>query len=182
MATIISGLRYLTWLLNVFAALSATVMAGLVVLGTVMRYVVGTPLMISNELAGLLFVSMAFLAIPHVLLKRRQITVDIVVRCIPYPWRRLIDVLAIFIFFAFAIIFIYEAYDYAAFSYQISARSSIGELLLWPWMMLIPVSLAIGVLVALVQLIDSLRAFTGHPPYLPENSPETDEIIARKQL
>ena len=182
MATIITGLRYLTWLLNVFAALSATVMAGLVVLGTVMRYVVGTPLMISNELAGLLFVSMAFLAIPHCLLKKRQITVDIIVRCIPYPWRRLIDILAIFIFIAFAVIFIYEAYDYAEFSYQIRSRSSIGELLLWPWMMLMPVALAIAVLVALVQLVDSIRAFAGYRAYLPENAPETDETIARKQL
>lgn len=180
MNALIVGLRYLTWLMNVLAALSAVLMAGLVVLGTVMRYLVGAPLMLSNELAGLLFVSMAFLAIPMGLLRKRQITVDLVVRCIPYPWRRLVDVIGIFVFLTFAAIFIYVSYDFADFSRAINARSDIGRLLLWPWMMLMPAALSVAVLVALVHLIDTIRALIGYSPYLPENAPETDESIAEK--
>lgn len=168
--------------MNVLAALSAVLMASFVVLGTVMRYFVGAPLMFSDELVGLLFISMAFLAIPMGLLQKRHISVDLLVRTIRYPWRRLIDLIAILIFIAFALVFIYNAFDFADFSRQIRARSDIGSLLLWPWMMLMPAALAVAVLVAVLQLIDTIRALAGHEPLAEENRPETVESLVEKHL
>lgn len=163
------ALRWLVRLMNVLAGISAILMTLLVFLATVMRYFMGAPLMFSDELVGLLFVCMAFLAVPMALLQRRHIAVDLVVRHMRGRLRRVIDIVAVLIFIAFAVIFIYNAFDFANFSREIGSRSDIGSLVLWPWMMVMPAAFAVATLIALLQLLDAVRILLGREPIFEEN-------------
>lgn len=129
-----------------------------------------------------MFVSMSFLAFPMGLLKKRHISVDLVVRNIDYPIRRIIDILGILIFIVFAAVFIFKSFEFADFSRQINARSDIGALLVWPWMMLMPVSLGVATLVALIQLIDTIRMWAGCEPLVKENREEVPDIKMEEHL
>ncbi len=182
MAIFIRTLRYLTSFMNILACLSAVIMATLVITGTVMRYFLGSPMMFSDELVGFMFVSMAFLAFPMGLLKKRHISVDLVVRNIDYPVRRFIDLVAVIIFITFAVIFIYQSYDFADFSREINARSDIGALLVWPWMMLMPASMVVAILVALFQLIDTIRMLAGFEPLIKENREEVPDLESEESV
>ncbi|WP_024336627.1 TRAP transporter small permease [Desulfotignum balticum] len=182
MAYFVCILRYLTLTMSILACLSAVLMAALVITGTVMRYFLGSPLMFSDELVGYMFVSMSFLAFPMGLLKKRHISVDLVVRNIDYPIRRIIDLLGILIFIIFAAVFIFKSFEFADFSRQINARSDIGALLVWPWMMLMPVSLGVATLVALIQLIDTIRMWAGCEPLVKENREEVPDIKSEEHL
>lgn len=165
------ALRFMLHAMNILSALAAVLMAAMVVLASVMRYFVGAPLTFSDELVGLLFVAMACLAIPVALLNRRHLVVDLVVTQMPGRWRRIIDVFAALVFIVFGAAFAYNAFDFADFSRTIEARSDIGGLLLWPWMMIVPATFGIAILVALWQLVDAVRLVFGYEPTLPENRP-----------
>jgi TRAP-type C4-dicarboxylate transport system permease small subunit len=166
------NLRRLVSTMNVLAAIAAILMTALVFSGAVMRYLVGAPLRFSDELVGLLFVAMAFLALPLGLLQGRHITIDIVTRGLRGPWRRLADLLAVLILIVFAIAFIVVSYQFASFSFLIDSRSEISALLLWPWMAIMPLCMAVALLVALVQLYDIMRQICGKPPLLEQPATE----------
>lgn len=160
------NLHRLVSAMNVLGAIAAILMTTLVFSGAVMRYMFGAPLRFSDELVGLLFVSMAFLALPLGLLQRQHITIDIVTRTLSGPWRRLADLVAVLILIAFATAFIVVSYKFTSFSYLIDSRSEISALLLWPWMAVMPLCMGIALLVALVQLYDIVRQILGKPPLL----------------
>ncbi len=154
-------LEKLAQAMNIVAVLAALLMTVVVFSSAVMRYLVGSPLMFSDELAGLLFVSMAFLAMPLGLMQRRHISVDIVARHLPPRLQGLAECLGILIFVVFAVWFIWEAYGFAAFSRMIGSRSDIGSLVLWPWMAIMPLCTLVLTLVALSQLIGAIRVLLG---------------------
>ena len=160
------NLHRLVSAMNVLGAIAAILMTTMVFSGAVMRYLFGAPLRFSDELVGLLFVAMAFLALPLGLLQRQHITVDIVTRKLRGGWRRLADLIAVLVLIAFAAAFILVSYRFASFSHLIDARSEIGALVLWPWMAVMPACTTIALLVALVQLYDILRQLLGRPPLL----------------
>lgn len=175
MTVLVWLLRRLVFALNTLAVLSAVLMTCMVFLATIMRYFFGSPLIYSDEFVGILFICMAFFAMPVALLQRRHIAVDLIVRKAPHPLRAVFEIIAVLIFICFAVVFIYNAFDFADFSRQIGARSDIGGLLLWPWMMIMPASFTIGILVALIQLLDAIRVLVGLAPIAEENIPRNDE-------
>ena len=62
------------------------------------------------------------------------------------------------------VIIIRATWGFAYFSYQVGAETYITEILVWPFMMLIPVSLAIFVLAILVRMaVDVHAILTGEP-------------------
>lgn len=182
MTLLARAVRLLLSAMNILAAIAAILMACMVVLATVMRYFVGAPLMYSDELVGLLFVCMAFMAIPITLLNRRHLVVDLVVSSMPQAGRRIVDVFAVLTFIVFAGVFAYNAYDFAEFSRVINARSDIGGLLLWPWMMIVPATFVIAALVALWQLVDAVRVVFGLEPTLAENRTAEGRIVSEIQI
>ncbi|WP_107850430.1 TRAP transporter small permease [Oceanimonas marisflavi] len=121
---------------------------------TLLRYLFGSPVHFSNELAGLLFFSLTFLTIPHVLNSGRHIRIDLITRALSARAARLSETFAGLVLILFSTIVIYESWDFMVFSREIEARSDISGLLLWPWMALMPLSF---VLCILVQLRHGLR-------------------------
>lgn len=141
---LIDKLAYGLFLLGVIGGVAMTM---LVFVSTLLRYVVGKPIYFSNELAGLLFFSLTFLTIPHVLNIGRHIRIDLVVRPLPAPMQRVASGFASFVLIAFSSIFIYESWDFLKFSMMINARSDISGILLWPWMALMPLAFTLCILV-----------------------------------
>lgn len=124
-----------------------------VFVSTLMRYVLNSPLHFSNELAGLLFLSITFLTIPHVLNIDRHIGIDLVVKQLPVRFQGLVGQLAGLVLIAFAMVFVYQSWDFMAFSRAIEARSDISGLLLWPWMLLMPLSFAMCIIITLKKAL-----------------------------
>lgn len=141
---IVDKLAYALFLLGVVGGI---VMTFLVFMSTLLRYIVGSPIYFSNELAGLLFFSLTFLTIPHVLNIGRHIRIDLVVKPLPVPLQRAASFLASLVLIAFCAVFIYESWDFMQFSMIIDSRSNISGILLWPWMTLMPLSFLLCILV-----------------------------------
>ncbi|MBV7485134.1 TRAP transporter small permease [Bordetella sp. BOR01] len=134
MYTLAKGVATVLLRLSTFCGIALTLF---VALSAVMRYVVGSPFPFTEELVGLLFSALVFLALPYVTLHRQHIEVTLVTDCFPPAVRRWTDRLANGLVILFAFWFGSYAFDFALVSYQIQARTDIAGIVLWPWMALI---------------------------------------------
>lgn len=145
--------------------IGGVIMTGLIFVSTLMRYLGGRPLRFSDELAGLLFLSLAFLSLPYVLDKGRHIRIEILTNLAPAPIARMMDVIGTLILVTFCMVFAYEAWDFMSFSISINSRTDISGLILWPWMAIMPFSM---LLCLLVQLRHGFRQPTAGKPLIEE--------------
>jgi TRAP-type C4-dicarboxylate transport system permease small subunit len=127
--------------------LSGVIMTFVVFTSTLMRYLLNSPIHFSNELAGLLFFSITFLTIPHVLNINRHINIDMLVRKLPIRVNGYVAFFSGLVMVLFSLVFIYESWSFVNFSRTINARSDISGILLWPWMMLMPLCFVMCILV-----------------------------------
>jgi TRAP-type C4-dicarboxylate transport system permease small subunit len=140
------------------AAAAALTMTALVVTASFMRYVVGTPFRFTEELVALLYVAMMFFTVPYGTFMRQHITVSMLVERAAPRSRHWLQALATLAIIAFAVWFTIEAYQFAAFSQEIGARSEQFDFLLWPWMALMPLAMTLVAVIACWQLVELLRA------------------------
>ena len=141
--------RLFTGLLWIAVACGMT-MTTFVVLASVMRYFVGSPFRFTEELVGLLFVSVAFLGLPWATMHNRHLRITLIPDKLPAVVRRVTDLLASLLVLAFCVIFAVQSWEFASFSLMLNARSDMGGIPLAPWMMLMPAACAaagVGVLV-----------------------------------
>lgn len=129
--------------------ISGAVMALLIFVSAVLRYVIGSPISFSDELASLLFVFLAFSTFPYVLNRGEHIRLTIVTERLKQPLQKVTQILASLIFLSFASIFIYESYKFVEFSQLLNSHSEVSGILLWPWMALMPFSLGLCLLIEL---------------------------------
>jgi TRAP-type C4-dicarboxylate transport system permease small subunit len=141
---LIDRTAYGAFLTGVFCGM---VMTGLIFVSTLMRYLGGRPLRFSDELAGLLFLSLTFLCLPHVLNKGRHIRIEILLQLAPPFIARIMDIVGTLTLLTFCVVFAYESYDFMDFSHSINSRTDISGILLWPWMAIMPFSMLLCILV-----------------------------------
>ena len=134
------------------ATAAGALMAVFVVLAASMRYLAGAPFRFTEELVGLLFVTLVFGTLAQGAVRRRHIGVSLLTAAYPPALRRLADALAGLLTLAGCVVFGYFSYEFAAFSYQIHARSDASGLLLWPWMALMPAACVLLGLVTAARL------------------------------
>lgn len=127
--------------------LSGIFMTLIIFVSTLLRYLAGQPISFSDELAGLLFLAMAFTTFPHVLNKSGHISLDLLTERMPLGMRKLCSLFAGSIFITFAITFSYQAWNFMEFSRLISSRTDVSGILLWPWMALMPISMILCIAV-----------------------------------
>ncbi|WP_244613048.1 TRAP transporter small permease [Modicisalibacter radicis] len=139
------------------AVVGGMFMAALVFVSTIMRYLFGAPISFSDELAGLLFFSLAFMTLPHVMLEKKHVSIDFISKSCSPKIRSMFSVLASLVMIVFAVVFIYESWDFMRFSYQIDAKSDIGSILLWPWMLLMPLSMGLCLVIKLLDVVSVIR-------------------------
>ena len=142
---LIQGLFYV-------GVLAGMAMAVLIFASAVLRYVAGSPISFSDELAGLLFVTLAFTTFPYVMDRAEHIRLSILTDKFGPLGQRICRFFGCLIFFAFAVVFVYESYNFTDFSVMIESRSDVSGILLWPWMALMPISLSVCLLVEIRAL------------------------------
>lgn len=132
------------------AGLAVLAMTALVGLSVVMRYVVGSPFAFTEELVALLYLAMVFFTIPIGTLRREHIVVTVCVERAGPRLQRVLALLAALVTVVFAGWFVVETWSFAVFSRKLEARSDHVGILLWPWMMVMPATMAlVGVIAAL---------------------------------
>ena len=139
-------------LLNYAAACAAAAMLVLVVAGVVMRYAFNAPLGFTEELVGLLLVAMLFLSLPLGALANRHVSVTLLTQALSPVGRRIADAMAALVTIAFAVWFIRETIPWLDLALRLTLRSEASRLLLWPWMLMLPIALGVVVLVAVMEL------------------------------
>jgi len=141
-----------------------------VVLASVMRYVVGSPFGFTEELVGLLFSALVFLALPYAAVNDQHIRVAIVTDRLPHRLRLATRWLSYALILVFCIVFGSLSWQFATFSYDINAKSDVARLVLYPWMALTTVGVTLlGIIVALklARSIAGAEASDETPPLLP---------------
>lgn len=139
------------------AAVALLLMTIFVVLSSVMRYLAGSPFRFTEELVGLLFAAMAFLVWPFSALRGRHIRVTILSERLPPPLRRAANLISTILVVVCCLVFGVQSFDFAAFSYKIRAVSDASGLILFPWMGLMPLVMALfGVTVILDEVVRCL--------------------------
>lgn len=129
-------------IVKIQCACLAILMSVFVMLSSIMRYVVGKPFGFTEEVVGILFIVLIFIGMPLAFLKRSHMAVSIVPDKSAPAVRGLLlfsgDVIAL----VFLIWFGWLAFNYMQEAYLLNARSTGSRMLLWPWMLVLPVSAA----------------------------------------
>jgi TRAP-type C4-dicarboxylate transport system permease small subunit len=134
------------------AGMHASVVAGMlltlfVVLSAFMRYMIGAPFYFSDELVGLLTAAMFLLALPNGLVNNSHLRITLVVDRLPPFGRAIAEAVAKLILVAFATVFMVQSYHFTIDSYNFGSRSEMAEILLYPWMALMPAVFALMILI-----------------------------------
>lgn len=138
----------------VYLATAAGIMlSGLVALAAFMRYFVDRPFPFTEEIVGLLFSAMVFLALPYCSLHDRHIKVTIVSDALPPAWRRVSAVVATIMVLVFCAVYGLFSYDFAALSFRLRSASDMAGITLWPWMAAIPLACLLMAVASLVRWI-----------------------------
>ncbi|MEQ8655507.1 MAG: TRAP transporter small permease [Kiloniellales bacterium] len=143
-----------TWLtkLSLYAAaLIGAVMSTIVFVAVALRYVFHSPLPFTDEIVGLFFSAVVFLAIPYLFAGDRNIKVAMVVERLSPRWRSGVQFFSNLGIIVFFLLLGWLSFDFAAFSFAISARTDVAQLPVGPWMALLPLSSFLTALVVLVK-------------------------------
>jgi TRAP-type C4-dicarboxylate transport system permease small subunit len=156
--TIHRALLRLSQLLSYAASAALALMVLLVVLSSAMRYIVHSPFHFTEELVGLLFLATSFFTIPLNAAERRVIRIVILVRLLPARLAWLGEIFDQLILLVFASWFCVLSWHFTSFAWEIEARSEQSDLLLAPWMAMMP---ACTFLVAVIVVVQLLARMTG---------------------
>lgn len=135
--------------ISVFASM---LMAALVVLGVTMRYLVGAPLSFSDEIVGLLFVLIAFTILPACELYGKNITVTLLVDSFPPGVRAVCRVISQILVLVFSVALGLLAWEFAMVSARFNASMASLDFSLVPWILIMPVTLVVLGIVAIVRM------------------------------
>jgi len=135
---------------------AGAVMAALILVSALSRYLLGSPISFSDELASMLFVFLAFSTFPYVLGKSEHIRLSIITEKLSESAQKAAHIFASIVFLAFATVFIIESYSFMNFSKMINSHSEVSGILLWPWMALMPISLGLCFILELRSIFRTL--------------------------
>ncbi|MBL8704433.1 MAG: TRAP transporter small permease subunit [Rhodospirillales bacterium] len=143
------------------ATAAGILLTAFVALSAFMRYLVGTPFAFTEETVGLLFSAMVFLSLPYCTYAGTHIRVTLVTDHLSAGWQRRMALASTVFTIAFSLVYGWFAFDFAWTSLALNAKSDIGRIPLWPWMMAMPFACAIMGLAAILRQWFPLPAAAG---------------------
>lgn len=150
--------RFLMYLAG--AALLGTV--AILTVSSLRRYLIGTPIAATEELTGLLFVATSCLCLAFSFSNHQHIRLIVVWRHLPVPFRQWMEILGQAVALLALTILVRETTGFAHLSFELTARTDVTRILMWPWMAIIPGSLAmLGVVIGVRMLGNVLRTLSG---------------------
>ena len=142
--------------LAILAALAGAAIVGLVGASVAMRHFANAPFRFTEELVGLLMTAAFFLALPLVTLRADHVRVQFFVSALPPGIRCAVAVVANLLGLVFCLWFVWLALPWFEFAFQRSIKTEVARLLMYPWMLLLPLSLLLSaVAFAVRSLADS---------------------------
>ncbi len=156
-AALDSGLDRLTKVLLYVATLCGMAIVVFVAFSTIRRYVFGNPLRVTEEIVGLLTITLVFLPLPYLTVQAGHINVTAIHDLFPANVRKALQVTGTFIAIIFCIVFGLVSFNFAYESYVFGSATDVTGLLLYPWMGQIPFSLALVCVILIRQAVKTLR-------------------------
>ena len=136
----------------VLAAVAGCAIVGLIGASVTMRYFAFAPFRFTEELVGLLMTAAFFLALPLATLRAEHVRVLAIVSALPRKAQRWASRLAAIFGAAFCLWFLVLCLPWLEFAIDRNIKTEVGRLLMYPWMALLPLSMAFSILAFLVAV------------------------------
>lgn len=140
--------------LAVLAAIAGCAIVVLIGASVTMRYFAFAPFRFTEELVGLLMTAAFFLALPLATFRSEHVRVLLVVSMLPDGARRHVQRLSAVFGVAFCLWFLALCLPWLEFAIDRNIKTEVGRLLMYPWMALVPLSMALS-MVAFVAGVQS---------------------------
>lgn len=134
----------------VLAALAGCAIVLLIGASVTMRYFAFSPFRFTEELVGLLMTAAFFLALPLATLRAEHVRVLVLVSALPKRAQTWIGRLAALLGAAFCLWFLALCLPWLEFAIDRNIKTEVGRLLMYPWMALLPLSMALSIAAFLV--------------------------------
>ncbi len=166
--TVISrGLEYLALACAALSALGLATIVGLIVTSVILRRLFNEPLYFTEEVVGLLMSVCLFLGLPLVTLRGTHVKVSILTSFLEdrhRPAFLALSILAALVGVVFCTWLAIESVPWLEFALKRNLRTETSRVLLAPWMMALPVSVALTGLIFLWRLFERVTLALGPPP------------------
>jgi TRAP-type C4-dicarboxylate transport system permease small subunit len=141
--------RVTRWVRPVYAglallgALAGSAIVVLIGASVAMRHIANAPFRFTEELVGLLMTAAFFLVLPLVTLQSDHVRVQILLGALPARIAALVSTVAALFGTGFCLWVFWLSIPWFEFALDRAIKSEVARLLLWPWMALFPLSMAL---------------------------------------
>ncbi len=153
-------LQWFAYVMKVVSALTVMVLALFVSLAVVMRYFLGSPFHFTEEVVGLLFMTVVFLVLPTISLNNLNIKVELLSDAVSGTKKKILRMYAFAVTLVFGLWFAWASLDLVIFTYEIGARTEQVGIPLVYWLAVIPLSMVAAVLGTIVQVYTDIFSKT----------------------
>ncbi|MGO4887468.1 TRAP transporter small permease [Anaerobacillus sp. MEB173] len=140
----------------------STIMVSVIFLQVFMRYVIGSSLSWSEELARYCFIWLVYIGISYGVKKQRHIKVDLVLLLFKDKGRIIFNIVANLLFLAFAIIVIYYGYGIAERLLEWGQKSPANQIPMGYVYMAAPIGMALTSIRIIQNLFRQFKALFGN--------------------
>lgn len=158
------GLYYVALVLALVSAAGMTAIVAIITVSVTLRKFFDYPLYFSEELVGILMSVLLFMALPMVTLKGNHIRLSIVTRYVKvrseFAYFTLTRVAYLF-GAAFSTWLMIEAVPWLEFAIRLKLKTETARILLYPWMLSLPVSIFVMNLIFIAKCCGLLKESNG---------------------
>lgn len=155
--TITLGLEFLALALAALAALGLSLIVGIIVTSVVMRKFANSPLHITEEVIGLLLSVVLFLGLPMVTLRSKHVHVSLLTSYVGDKGRGILQIAGLAVGIVFFGWLIWETIPWFEFAFNRNLKTETTRILLYPWMAMMPLSLAVTGAILVARLVGILE-------------------------
>jgi TRAP-type C4-dicarboxylate transport system permease small subunit len=146
---------------EVFLVLFSVVMVAVIFLQVIMRYVFGSSLSWSEELARYSFIWLVYIGISYGVKKQRHIKVDLILLLFKDKGRIVFNIISNLLFLSFAIFVIFYGYDIASQLLAFGQKSPANQIPMGLVYMAAPIGMGLAVIRLVQNLIKHIKALFG---------------------
>lgn len=157
--TVSVSVRVIRWLCKTSARVSSVcllILIGVLTFSAVERYLFANPVANAEEICALLFIAVAFLGLGDSYLQDRHIRVGRLTERLPPPLRKSASLVGSVLSVAALTVLLLQTWSFAAVSFEVGSQSQVGDLILWPWMALIPLGIGLLILAIVAGAAEAL--------------------------
>lgn len=156
--TVALGLEYLALAFAALAAVGLSLIVSVIVTSVVMRKIANSPLHITEEAVGLLLSVTLFLGLPMVTLRAKHVRVSLLTSYVGDKSREVLQIAGLVVGIVFFGWLIWETIPWFEFALKRNLKTETTRILLYPWMALMPLSLAMTGAILVARLVGILES------------------------